>query len=190
MRRQNARAPGLEEGTDGNRRKRRRGPGGRAPPLLPRPGDVPLEEAFRPADLRPDARSSRKRRRRSPPTRASTTASWRRVSSGASASARPASRSGCSSSICVIVAGVFGAATANRKILWVQALPGAIALALTLLARSSEDLPWTSPSPSHAGGSPVSSGSESRRRLCAPSPLRGGAAGTGGRLTASTTSSA
>ena len=36
---------------------------------------------------------------------------------------------------CVIVAGVFGAMTANRKILWVQALPGAIALALTFLAR-------------------------------------------------------
>jgi putative membrane protein len=33
---------------------------------------------------------------------------------------------------CVIVAGVFGALTANRKILWVQALPGAIALALVL----------------------------------------------------------
>ncbi|HKH43184.1 MAG TPA: DUF1304 domain-containing protein [Thermoanaerobaculia bacterium] len=37
--------------------------------------------------------------------------------------------------ICVIVAGVFGAATANRRILWVQALPGAIALALTWLTR-------------------------------------------------------
>ncbi len=36
---------------------------------------------------------------------------------------------------CVIVAGVFGACTASRKILWVQALPGAIALALVLLAR-------------------------------------------------------
>lgn len=34
---------------------------------------------------------------------------------------------------CVIVAGVFGAFTANQKILWVQALPGAIALALVLL---------------------------------------------------------
>src|SRR4051812_31329566 len=33
---------------------------------------------------------------------------------------------------CVIVAGVFGALTASRKILWVQALPGAIALALLL----------------------------------------------------------
>jgi putative membrane protein len=33
---------------------------------------------------------------------------------------------------CVIVAGVFGALTANRKILWVQALPGAIAAALVL----------------------------------------------------------
>jgi len=34
---------------------------------------------------------------------------------------------------CVIVAGVFGALTASRKILWVQALPGVIALALVLL---------------------------------------------------------
>ena len=36
---------------------------------------------------------------------------------------------------CVVVAGVFGAATANRKILVVQALPGAVALVLTWLAR-------------------------------------------------------
>ena len=35
---------------------------------------------------------------------------------------------------CVIVAGVFGAFTASRKILWVQALPGAVALALVLAA--------------------------------------------------------
>jgi putative membrane protein len=35
---------------------------------------------------------------------------------------------------CVIVAGVFGAVTVNRKILWVQALPGAVALALVLAA--------------------------------------------------------
>jgi putative membrane protein len=35
---------------------------------------------------------------------------------------------------CVIIAGVFGAFTASRKILWVQAVPGLIALALTLLA--------------------------------------------------------
>lgn len=33
---------------------------------------------------------------------------------------------------CVIVAGVFGALTVSRMILWVQALPGAIALALVL----------------------------------------------------------
>jgi putative membrane protein len=33
---------------------------------------------------------------------------------------------------CVIVAGLFGALTANRKILWVQAVPGAIALLLVL----------------------------------------------------------
>ena len=33
---------------------------------------------------------------------------------------------------CIIVAGVYGAATAARKILFVQAVPGAIALALVL----------------------------------------------------------
>ncbi len=33
---------------------------------------------------------------------------------------------------CVIVAGVFGAFTVSRKVLWVQALPGAVALALVL----------------------------------------------------------
>ena len=31
---------------------------------------------------------------------------------------------------CVIIAGLFGAATASRKILWVQAVPGAVALGL------------------------------------------------------------
>lgn len=35
---------------------------------------------------------------------------------------------------CVIVAGIFGAFTANRRILWVQAVPGLLALALTVLA--------------------------------------------------------
>ena len=35
---------------------------------------------------------------------------------------------------CVIVAGVFGGFTANPRILWVQALPGAVALALVLVA--------------------------------------------------------
>jgi putative membrane protein len=34
---------------------------------------------------------------------------------------------------CVIVAGIFGALTVNRRILWVQALPGAMALVLVLL---------------------------------------------------------
>jgi putative membrane protein len=36
---------------------------------------------------------------------------------------------------CVIAAGLFGAATASRKILFVQALPGAVALALILATR-------------------------------------------------------
>lgn len=35
---------------------------------------------------------------------------------------------------CVIIAGLVGAATANRKILWVQAVPGAIALGLVCLS--------------------------------------------------------
>ena len=35
---------------------------------------------------------------------------------------------------CVIVAGVYGAATVNLRILWVQALPAAIALALVLIS--------------------------------------------------------
>src|SRR5262249_3134723 len=35
---------------------------------------------------------------------------------------------------CVVVAGVFGAATVNRRILFVQALPAVIALALVLLS--------------------------------------------------------
>jgi len=37
---------------------------------------------------------------------------------------------------CVVVAGVFGAVTASRAILWVQAVPGAAALALVLLLRT------------------------------------------------------
>jgi putative membrane protein len=36
---------------------------------------------------------------------------------------------------CVVIAGIFGAATASRRILWVQALPGAIALVLVVSSR-------------------------------------------------------
>ena len=36
---------------------------------------------------------------------------------------------------CVVVAGVYGAATASRKILFIQALPAAIGLGLVLAAR-------------------------------------------------------
>ena len=35
---------------------------------------------------------------------------------------------------CVLVAGLYGAATANRKILFIQAIPAAIGLLLVLLA--------------------------------------------------------
>jgi putative membrane protein len=37
--------------------------------------------------------------------------------------------------LCVLVAGVFGAATASRRILFVQALPAAVGLALLYAAR-------------------------------------------------------
>jgi putative membrane protein len=36
---------------------------------------------------------------------------------------------------CVVVAGIFGAATVGRKILFVQALPAAIAMVLVVVAR-------------------------------------------------------
>jgi putative membrane protein len=36
--------------------------------------------------------------------------------------------------LCVVAAGVFGAVTVNRRIFWIQALPAAVALALSLLA--------------------------------------------------------
>ncbi|MFI6849299.1 DUF1304 domain-containing protein [Kitasatospora sp. NBC_00085] len=36
---------------------------------------------------------------------------------------------------CVVVAGLYGAATANRRILFAQALPGTLALAAVLAAR-------------------------------------------------------
>jgi putative membrane protein len=37
--------------------------------------------------------------------------------------------------LCVVVAGVFGALTASRKILYVQALPGLIGIALVMVSR-------------------------------------------------------
>ena len=37
--------------------------------------------------------------------------------------------------LCVIAAGVFGAVTASRKILYVQAVPGMVALGLVLMTR-------------------------------------------------------
>src|SRR5215510_14662526 len=37
--------------------------------------------------------------------------------------------------LCVIAAGLFGAVTASRKILWVQALPGLVALVFVLVQK-------------------------------------------------------
>ena len=38
--------------------------------------------------------------------------------------------------VCVVIAGVFGSVTARRSILWYQALPGAVALALVAFAHA------------------------------------------------------
>ena len=38
--------------------------------------------------------------------------------------------------VCVVIAGVFGSVTAKRSILWYQALPGAVALALVAVAHA------------------------------------------------------
>jgi putative membrane protein len=45
--------------------------------------------------------------------------------------------------VCVIVAGIYGAITVGRTILWVQALPGAVALLLVLAA---DACMWSCPS--------------------------------------------
>ena len=37
--------------------------------------------------------------------------------------------------VCIVIAGIFGALTAKRTILWIQAAPGATALAAVLLAQ-------------------------------------------------------
>ena len=37
---------------------------------------------------------------------------------------------------CVVIAGVFGALTVSRKILWVQAVPASVAMGLVFLAAS------------------------------------------------------
>jgi putative membrane protein len=37
--------------------------------------------------------------------------------------------------MCVIVAGIYGGLTSSRKILWVQALPGLVALGLVIFSR-------------------------------------------------------
>ena len=69
-----------------------------------------------------------------PRTRGSTTDSWPPASLGLYLG-----EAGTSVKIffltCVLIAGLYGAATANRKILFIQAIPAAIGLALVLLSR-------------------------------------------------------
>jgi len=42
---------------------------------------------------------------------------------------------------CVVVAGIYGGMTVGKKILWIQALPAAIAIALVLLAQAHANAP-------------------------------------------------
>ena len=117
-----------------NRRQPGRGTRGPVACLLSRAGDVPLDQAAS------DSRSSAKRAQPQRPLRfwlpikACTTGSWRRDWPGVSALARTAWPSRSFFLVCVIVAGLYGAATASRRILFVQALPAVIGLVLVLLA--------------------------------------------------------
>ena len=72
--------------------------------------------------------------RRWPRTRGCTTVSWRSRSCGAWSEAGRFQLQ-LYGLVCVIVAGLYGAATANKRILFVQVLPGALALIALLLAR-------------------------------------------------------
>ena len=96
---------------------------------LPGARDVPVDHAVRPQDVQPDARVCRAARALLAANQGlyngflAAGLIW-----GLLAQARTPSPSRCSSSVCVIIAGVFGAATAKTTILFVQALPAAVAL--------------------------------------------------------------
>ena len=85
-----------------------------------------MDHAHRAPGLRARAGLRRASRRRWPPTRASTTASWSRAWSGDWSSDQTDVK--VFFLVCVVVAGVYGAATVNRRILVVQAVPAALAL--------------------------------------------------------------
>jgi putative membrane protein len=100
--------------------------------VFPRAGDVLLGQAARPAHLRPDAGFA------APENLAANQGLYNGflvaglvwgICLGAAGGPVKIFFLGC-----VIVAGVFGALTVSRKILWVQALPGAVALTLVLAA--------------------------------------------------------
>ena len=87
-----------------------------------------MDQADRSQIVRPDRGTGRAPRPASPRTRVSTTASWRLVSSGERSSGTWSVRLFFLG--CVIVAGIFAGLTVSRSILWIQALPGAVALLL------------------------------------------------------------
>jgi Predicted membrane protein len=88
--------------------------------------------------VRYQPRRSQSSPRRWPATRVSTTASWPQDWSSRCAGG-PDTDVGLAFAVffllCVLVAGIYGAATVSRRILLVQSLPAAIGLVLVLLAR-------------------------------------------------------
>ena len=108
-----------------------------APRLLPRPRDVPLGDAVRAEDLRPNST-----RARVDEILAANQGLYNGfLAAGLAwsfiADAAFATQLRFFFLACVLVAGLYGAATASKKILYVQAIPAALALVVTWLARSS-----------------------------------------------------
>ena len=109
-----------------HRRRRAGRPGRRAAPLLPGARDVPVDHAHRAARLRA--------RRRASPSESKALAANQGLYNGFLV-AGPGLGPGLRPTdvkvfflVCVVVAGVYGAATVNRRILVVQAVPAVLAL--------------------------------------------------------------
>ena len=104
--------------------------------LVPRPGDVPLDAAARPEDLPPLPRAGARLRRAGREPGPLQRLPGRRAPLGAAGLAPEfAAAIKIFFLSCVVVAGVFGAATVSRRILVLQAAPAA-ARSLVLYSRS------------------------------------------------------
>ena len=113
-------------------RRRRRA----APRLLPRARDVPVDDAVRAQDLRAHARGPGvEQDARGEPGPVQRLSRGRAHCGPLCASAELVSPLRVFFFGCVVVAGAYGGATVNKKILFVQAIPAALGLVATLLSR-------------------------------------------------------